>query len=86
MLTPPLRFERINSSEVLHRARQVLFAYLHGGGVAGEPCGVVLQANGGRVVFERPVLLPNEQFVPLELLRQRNPRPRHGRLRMPRLE
>jgi hypothetical protein len=86
LMAPPLRLDRINSSQVLQQARQVLFAYLHGGGAAGEPCGVVLQAGGGRVVFDRPLLLPSEQFVPLELLRQRHSRPRQGRLRMPRLE
>lgn len=49
-----------------------------------EPCGVVLQGGRGRVVFEPPVLLPEEQFIPIDLLRLR-PVPRSGgRVRMPR--
>jgi len=71
---------------VLHQARQVLFLYLHDCPAGPEPHGVVLQPHGGRVVFERPVLLPEEQFVPLELLRTRPTRQRPSRLRMPRLE
>ena len=38
-----------------------------------EPLGVVV-VNGGksaRLIFEAPVLLPQEQFVPLELLRNK---------------
>jgi hypothetical protein len=39
--------------------------------------GVVLEqdsARQGRVVFEAPVLLPEEHYVPLELLRGRSAR------------
>lgn len=47
-----------------------MFAYLEEGGI-DDPIGVVLTANQrqGRVVFELPVLLPEEQFVPLDLIR-----------------
>jgi hypothetical protein len=35
-------------------------------------------------VFEQPILLPEEQFVPIELLRGRQTSRASGRLRMPR--
>ena len=43
--------------------------------------GIVLQGRSaqGRVVFETPVLLPDEQYVPLELIRSRHSRPRSSR-------
>jgi hypothetical protein len=43
--------------------------------------GVVLLGEGpqGRVVFDVPILLPEEQFVPMELLRPRPARSRSGR-------
>jgi hypothetical protein len=85
-VSPSLRLDRINSSMVLRQARNVLFHYQHDCPAGPDPCGVVLQQAGGRVVFERPVLLPEEQFVPLELLRSRAGRQRPSRLRMPRLE
>ena len=55
---------------LLAAARRVLFAYLEEGGY-DDPIGVVLNADQrqGRVVFELPVLLPDEQFVPLDLIR-----------------
>lgn len=82
----PLRFDRINSQVVLRRARSVLTAYLEQCPGGAEPCGVVLSgAAGGRVVFETPVLLPEEQFVPLEMVHGRFSRQRPARLRMPRL-
>ncbi|MBM5826023.1 MAG: hypothetical protein FJ054_11865 [Cyanobacteria bacterium M_surface_10_m2_119] len=49
-----------------------------------EPCGVVLQGSKGRVVFEQPVLLPDEQFIPMDLLRGRPTARPASRLRMPR--
>jgi len=69
----PLRLDRINSAEVLGLARGVYFAYLSACSAGAEPLGVVLaDAGGGRVVFEVPVLLPKEQFVPIEWLRSRS--------------
>jgi hypothetical protein len=44
----------------------------------------VLQGQRGRVVFEQPILLPNEQFVPIDLLRGRQSARTGNRLRMPR--
>jgi hypothetical protein len=43
--------------------------------------GVVLLGEGpqGRVVFEAPILLPDEQFVPMDLLRPRATRGRSTR-------
>ncbi|MEX1324297.1 MAG: hypothetical protein AB1Z21_08945 [Synechococcaceae cyanobacterium] len=61
-----------------------MFAYQEGCPFGPEPCGVVLQGRRGRVVFEQPVLLPDEQFIPIDLLHGR-PAARPGsRLRMPR--
>ncbi len=70
---PSLRLDRINSSEVLRLARQIYFQFLSSCPGAIEPAGIVLDATGagGRVVFEPPVLLPEEQFVPIDWLRNR---------------
>jgi hypothetical protein len=77
----PLRWDRINSGEVLRRARQVYFHYFEHCPGGSEPLGIVLQSttSHGRVVFDLPVLLPEEQFVPLEMIRGRGPRPRGPR-------
>jgi hypothetical protein len=76
-----LRLDRINSADLLRRSRRIYFHFLESCPTAPEPMGVVLLAEGpqGRVVFEAPVLLPEEQFVPLELLRPRPGRGRGGR-------
>jgi hypothetical protein len=81
----PLRWDQINSGDVLSRARQIYFHYFEQCPGGGVPIGIVLQgrtAQGtiqGRVVFEAPVLLPDEQYVPLELIRSRHGRPRSSR-------
>lgn len=81
---PALRLDRINSQQLFQQARRVMYRYQEGCPSGAEPCGVVLQGARGRVVFEPPVLLPDEQFVPVELLQGR-PAARSGsRLRMPR--
>lgn len=66
-----LRLDRINSAELLRRGRHVYFRFLESCPTAPEPLGVVLLGAGpqGRVVFEAPILLPDEQFVPMDLLR-----------------
>jgi hypothetical protein len=69
---------------VFHQARQVLFHYMEHCPGGNDPCGVVLQGARGRVVFEQPVLLPHEQFVPIDLLRGRPTTRANGRLRMQR--
>jgi len=79
---PQPRWDRINSAAVIGQARQVYFQFLERCSVQHEPLGVVITEprNGqGRVVFELPVLLPEEQFIPLELVRGRA-----GRSRSPR--
>jgi len=67
-------------------ARRIYFLFLERAAAGIEPLGIVLAglepADGspeGRVVFEPPVLLPREQFIPLELVRGRQ-----GRGRTPR--
>ncbi|MFM8604115.1 MAG: hypothetical protein ACKOBY_01010 [Cyanobium sp.] len=79
---PALRLDRINSRDLLAAARRVYFDFLAAGACGDEPLGVVLSDVGGprgRVVFSRPVLLPDEEFVALELLRSRLPRAGGGR-------
>ena len=69
-----MRLDRINSSVVLQLARQVYFRFLSSGPGGVEPAGIVLKvaATEGRVVFDAPVLLPDEHFVPIEWLRNRS--------------
>lgn len=64
------RLDRINSAELLRQARAAYFGWLSGGGGSGEPLGIVLTSAGvGRLVFELPLLLPGDQFVPIAWLR-----------------
>jgi hypothetical protein len=79
-----LRLDRINSQRVFQLARQALFHYMERCPAGNDPIGVVLQGERGRVVFEQPILLPDEQFVPIELLRGRQTTKAGNRLRMPR--
>ena len=77
------RWDRINSAAVIGVARAVYFAYLQDSGGGLEPCGVVISgaaADQGRIVFEQPVLLPGEQYIPIDLMRSRTT----GRNRSPR--
>lgn len=55
---------------MLQIARRLYLHYLERCG-SPEPLGVVIVAGGrsARLIFEAPVLLPQEQFVPLDLLR-----------------
>lgn len=74
------RLDRINSAALLRQARVIYFAYLSAAAAPGEPLGMVLSAEGGRVVFDLPVLLPDEVFVPIDWLRGRSQgRPRANR-------
>lgn len=74
------RWDRINSAAVIAGARRIYYAYLETSGGSADPYGIVLVGeDSGRAVFEPPVLLPGEQFIPLELVR-----PRAGRGRTPR--
>ena len=70
----PLRLDRINSRELLSSARHVYHAFLSTGPTGVEPAGVVMvgESRQGRVVFDLPVLLPQEQFVPIDWLRGRS--------------
>ena len=82
-----LRLDQINSSLVIQAARRILFESLELGNAGHEPSGVVLngkQILQGRIVFDQPVLLPDEQFVPINLIRGRLARSGAARLRLPR--
>ncbi len=77
-----LRLDRVNSRQLLASARQIYFRHLSTCNTACEPVGVVMVGESiqGRVVFDAPVLLPEEQFVPIDLVRTRpGPRSRTGR-------
>ncbi|MEY2645787.1 MAG: hypothetical protein RLZZ611_2436 [Cyanobacteriota bacterium] len=76
------RWDRINSADVIARARRIYYSYLENSGGGVDPCGIVVtgpSGGQGRVVFETPVLLPDEQFIPLELVRGRSGRGRGSR-------
>jgi hypothetical protein len=67
---------------VIAQARRIYFSYLERSGLTHDPLGIVIsqpQSGQGRVVFELPVLLPDEQFIPLELVRGRPGRSRSSR-------
>ena len=76
------RWDRINSAVVIAQARQIYFHFLERCPGQLDPLGVVIteaRNRQGRVVFELPVLLPEEQFIPLELVRGRPGRNRSAR-------
>lgn len=73
----------------------MLFRHLQSCAEGPEPVGVVLPldtddpacASRGRVVFAQPLLLPEEQFIPIDLLlarTQRGGQGRRGRLQLTR--
>ena len=67
------RWDRIDSRSLIAQARRVYFAYLSSTPAGQEPFGVVVdpQEPDGRVVFETPVLLPDEEFIAIDLIRWR---------------
>ena len=72
------RWDRVNSGRLIQLARSVYFSYLSNTPSAPDPMGVVVDQGRaiGRVVFESPVLLPDEEYVSFDLIRQRGSRPR----------
>ena len=60
-------------------ARTIYFNYLADTPSGLEPVGAVvhLEHGEGRVAFEVPVLLPDEEFVGIELIRGRSTRGRN---------
>ena len=75
-LTP--RWDRVDSRRLIAVARKVYFNHLTTNGYTLDPCGVVVngQHDDGRVVFEMPTLLPEEQFISAELIGLKLKRPR----------
>jgi hypothetical protein len=73
--------DRIDSGRLIAQARRIYLHHFEQGASSVEPLGIVLQPHTGlgRAVFETPVLLPDEQFVPLDLLRVRVSRARSSR-------
>ena len=76
-LTP--RWDRVDSRLLIARARQIYFAFLSSTPTGHEPLGVVVDPREpeGRVVFETPVLLPDEEFIAIDLIRGRTTRGRN---------
>ena len=72
------RWDRVDSRALIQAARGVYFSHLSDSSGIRDPLGVVLAPGqpGGRVVFESPVLLPEEEFIELELIRGRSARGR----------
>ena len=70
------RWDRLDSRVLIRLARSIYFSFLSDAPGNLEPCGVVVDPSCeiGRVVFERPVLLPEEEFIALELIRSRGGR------------
>ena len=68
------RWDRVDSRALIGLARRAYFSYLSDSPGGQEPIGVVvdLAQDLGRVVFEHPVLLPEEDFVALDLIRGRS--------------
>ncbi len=66
----------MNSQDLIARARSIYFRYLSEAGRTTEPIGVVLclSRGEGRVVFEVPTLLPEEEFVAIQLLKGKSSR------------
>ncbi len=86
---PVLRLDQIDSQQVLRAARHVLFQYQQQCPMGRDPFGVVLQGGvqgqpgqQGRVVFDTPILLPDEQFIAMEWILGRSKRGQGARLRM----
>ena len=86
---PVLRLDQIDSQQVLRAARHVLFQYQQQCPMGRDPFGVVLQGGvqgqqgqQGRVVFDTPILLPEEQFIAMEWILGRSKRGQGARLRM----
>ena len=75
----PARWSPDQLSRMLQVGRQLYLSHLERHGARVEPLGVVIETRhfSGRMVFEPPVLLPDEQFLEIDLLRRRT----HGRLR-----
>ena len=67
-----------NAVEVVALLTSTGFAYLSSTPAGQEPLGVVVdpQEPDGRVVFETPVLLPDEEFIAIDLIRGRTSRGR----------
>ena len=67
------RWDRIDSRSLIAQARRIYFAYLSSTPAGQEPFGVVVDPRepDGRVVFETPVLLPDEEFIAIDLIRGR---------------
>ena len=73
------RWDRVDSRSLIAQARRVYFAYLSTTPAGQEPLGVVVdpQEPDGRVVFDTPVLLPDEEFIAIDLIRGRTSRGRY---------
>ncbi len=60
-------WDRINSQKIIAQARKIYFNYLAHRISKTKPIGVILSKAGGKVVFSRKLLLPNDIFIPLDV-------------------
>ena len=73
----------MDSRRLIALARRVYFKHLTTNGYHLDPFGVVVNSDNddGRVVFETPTLLPEEQFISAELIGVRPKRAKSPRER-----
>ncbi|MAB54461.1 MAG: hypothetical protein CMN93_00835 [Synechococcus sp. CPC35] len=73
------RWDRIDSRTLIGQARKIYFQYLTHTPGGHDPIGVILDSvqNEGRVIFDTPVLLPDEEFIAFDLIRGRGTRTRN---------
>ena len=73
------RWDRVDSRALIALARSTYFNYLSTTPSGLDPLGAVihLRNGNGRVAFEVPVLLPDEEFVGIDLIRGRSTRGRN---------
>ena len=62
-------FQKLNDSILIRKSRVIYFNYLINHKIKTKPQGVVLKTNGiGYLIFSSQTLLPDEIFVPLEII------------------
>ena len=63
-------FNSLESKSLLQRAKLIYLDHLANYIFKKQPKGIVLNLNNshGYVVFEEPALLPNEKYLPIDLL------------------
>ena len=65
-----MTWENFNSQRIIKKAKFIYFNFLANNSAKGDPIGVVLnkQTLCGKVIFRKPLLLPNEYYLPIKFL------------------